>query len=122
MATKDAREQLLRHKYLVYLFVALLTVAASWALMVFSFAQAYLHLEFGRNGESHLEFAVPGEPEFDDFLTLATLVSTMSATTPAQATTRPGWKLIRINVILAFVFNSVIIAMIVSLLFSGLLG
>lgn len=106
----------------VYLALGLLTVAASWVLMVFSFAQAYLHLEFGREGVSHLGFRVPETPDFNDFLTLSALISTMAVTTPAEPKTRPGWRLLRLNVLIAFVFNSVIIAMIVSLLFGGLLG
>lgn len=106
----------------VYLALGLLTVVTSWMLMVFSFAQAYLHLELGREDATHLEFKIAGSPGFDDFLTLATLNSTMASTTPAEATTRRGWRLVRMNVIIAFVFNSVIIAMIVSLLFGGLLG
>jgi uncharacterized membrane protein len=41
---------------------------------------------------------------------------------PAEITSRRAWRIVRANVIIAFVFNSVIIAMMVSLVFGGLLS
>ncbi|KAA9394533.1 DUF1345 domain-containing protein [Kocuria coralli] len=105
----------------VYVALGLLTVTASWVLMVFSFAQAYLRLALTRDGTDHLRFHIDGPPEFSDFATLAVLVSTMAATTSAQVRTRKAWRLVRTNVLIAFVFNSVIVAMMVSLIFGGLL-
>ncbi|MCJ1709197.1 DUF1345 domain-containing protein [Microbacterium sp. VKM Ac-2923] len=61
-------------------------------------------------------------PIFADFLTFAVLVSTMAATVSARVTSRRAWTLVRLNVLFDFAFNSVIVAMMVSLLFGGLLA
>jgi len=106
----------------VYVVGALLTVASSWVLLVFSFAQSYLRLGSSADQPAHLTFSFPETARFGDYITLAVLVSTMAATVPAEVTSRRAWRLVRANVIIAFVFNSVIIAMMVSLVFGGLLG
>lgn len=106
----------------VYVILALLTVAASWVLMVFSFAQSYLRLGTGADDDAHFRFSLPGPGQFDDYVTFAVLISTMAATTAADVTSREAWRLVRTNVVIAFVFNSVIIAMMVSFLFGGLVG
>ncbi|WP_181064400.1 DUF1345 domain-containing protein [Pseudoclavibacter sp. AY1F1] len=126
----------------IFVVLGLATVAASWALMVYSFALEYLRLdstpemrgEIGvetdaaaeleaepaspRRGEIVFPFA--DEPRFGDYLTLAVLMSTMAATASAKITSRRGWRIARTNVVLAFAFNSVIVAMMVSVLFGGL--
>jgi len=106
----------------IYVGLALLTVASSWVLMVFSFAQSYLRLATGAEDGVHLKFHFPEPARFSDFLTLAALMSTMAATLPADVRSRAAWRVVRTNVIIAFVFNSVIIAMMVSLLFGRLLA
>ena len=40
----------------------------------------------------------------------------------ADVPTRAVWRLVRRNVLVAFAFNSVVVAMVVSLLFGGLAG
>jgi uncharacterized membrane protein len=106
----------------VYVAGALLTVASSWVLLVFSFAQSYLRLSAADDQHPHLTFHFAEPARFSDYLTLAMLLSTMAATVPADLTSRRAWRLVRTNVIIAFVFNSVIIAMMVSLLLGGLLA
>jgi uncharacterized membrane protein len=106
----------------VYIVAALTTVASSWVLLVFSFAQSYLRLGSALDQPAHFKFSFPETARFSDYVTLAVLVSTMAATVPAEITSRRAWRLVRANVIIAFVFNSVIIAMMVSLLFGGLLA
>ncbi|WP_291048721.1 DUF1345 domain-containing protein [Herbiconiux sp.] len=105
----------------VYIGLALLTVASSWVLMVFSFAQRYLRLGSITEG-AHFRFHFSERPRFTDYLTLAVLLSVMAATTSAEITSRAGWLSVRTNVIIAFVFNSVIIAMMVALIFGALLA
>ena len=46
----------------------------------------------------------------------------MAATVSATIRSRKAWTLVRVNVLFAFAFNSVIVAMMVSLLFGGLLA
>ena len=106
----------------IYVVAALVTVASSWVLLVFSFAQSYLRLGSEGDEQTHLRFHFPETARFGDYLTLAALLSTMAATVPADITSRGAWRLVRTNVVIAFAFNSVIIAMMVSLVFGGLLS
>lgn len=104
----------------LFVILGLLCVASSWALMVYSFALAYLRLAVGSDDDhAHISLTVEGDRRFTDYLTLAVLLSTMAATVSATFNSRRAWTLIRINVLFAFAFNSVIVAMIVSLLFGG---
>ncbi|WP_254668911.1 DUF1345 domain-containing protein [Brevibacterium sp. CS2] len=57
---------------------------------------------------------------FGDHLTMAFTMSTMASTLGARIRTRTGWRAAREHTALAFVFNTVIVAMTVSLLFGGL--
>lgn len=120
----------------VFVVLGLATVAASWALMVYAFALEYLRLDAVPDAEadqegvgnvkrgvvrrSQIVFPFEEEPRFGDYLTLAVLMSTMAATASAEITSRRGWRIARTNVVLAFAFNSVIVAMMVSVLFGGL--
>lgn len=108
----------------LYVGLGLLCVACSWALMAYSFALQYLRLDGGRraDGTRHVQMELEGEPRFADYLTLAVLVSAMAATVSAQIRSREAWSLVRVHVLLAFAFNSVVVAMMVSLLFGGLGG
>lgn len=107
----------------LFVVLGLTTVASSWALMVYSFALEYLRLERADAAdESHIELELDGDPRFSDFLTLAVLLSTMAATVSARIRSRRAWALVRVNVLFAFAFNSVIVAMMVSLLFGGLVA
>ncbi|PPH95205.1 hypothetical protein C5C56_17230 [Rathayibacter sp. AY1D1] len=99
---------------------ALLAVASSWVLMVLSVAQACLRLESRSPRRSQVRFAFEEAPHFSDDATLALLLSTMAATVSAEIRSREGWRLVRANVVIAFAFDSVVIAMTVSLLFGGL--
>lgn len=109
------------HSSWLYIGLGMLSVASSWALMVYSFALQYLRLVAGANStESHIALEVEGPTRFSDYLTLAVLVSTMAATASARIHTREAWRIVRLNVVFAFVFNTVIVAMMVSLLFGSL--
>lgn len=105
----------------IYIALALLTVASSWVLMVFSFSQTYMRLGVDADDGAHFRFHLPNHARFGDYFTLALLLSTMAAMTPAEVTSRAAWRIVRSNVIIAFVFNTVIIAVMVALLFGGLL-
>lgn len=105
----------------LYIVAALMTVASSWVLMVFAFAQSYLRLGSGGEREAHFRFHFPGTVRFGDYLNLALMLSASAATVSAEVTSRAAWNVVRTNVVVAFVFNSVIIAMMVSLVFGGVL-
>ncbi|WP_165314347.1 DUF1345 domain-containing protein [Agromyces protaetiae] len=105
----------------IFVVLALLTVASSWVLMVYSFALEYLRLaSVSDGGEAPIEPDAAGDPVFSDYLTLAILLSCMAATVSATIRSRRAWILVRVNVLFAFTFNTVIVAMTVSLLFGGL--
>lgn len=107
---------------LLYVALGLLCVACSWALMVYSFALQYLRLQAGTGGGRHITLDLDEPAQFGDYLTLAILLSTMAATVSATVRTREAWMLVRTNVLFAFTFNSVIVAMVVSLLIGGIGG
>lgn len=108
----------------LYVALGMLSVASSWALMVYSFALQYFRLdsELAEGDTRHLDLELDGETTFGDYLTLAMLLSTMAATVSAKIRSRTAWALVRANVMFAFTFNTVIVAMMVSLLFGGLLA
>ena len=106
----------------LYVALTFLTVAASWTQMMFSFALSYMRLAARTSEAEHFRFSLPGPARFPDYLTLASLVSSMAATTPAEMLSPAAWRLVRVNVLVAFGFNSVIVAMMVSLLFGGFLA
>lgn len=104
--------------------LGLANVVASWAVMVYSFALEYMRLDLGGGGSEgarKLEFDMPEEKAFGDYLTFSVLSSTMTAALPGRAVTRDGWRLVRSNVIVAFVFNSVVVATLVSMFLSYLM-
>jgi uncharacterized membrane protein len=104
-----------------YIVGTLATVAASWVLVAYAFAQRYVRLTADRSTE-HLVFRFSGRPRFMDHMTLAVMISAMAPMIPAEAGSRTAWRIIRTNVLIAFVFNSVIIAMMVTLLFGSILS
>lgn len=106
----------------IYVALALLTVMCSWILMVVAFARSYMLLVFSESQDEHMIFSINEQPRFGEFVTLALAISTMGATSPAQIVSRPGWRLFRTNGFIAFLFNTVILSMMVSLLFAGLVG
>lgn len=114
--TPEVREQPL------YIALSLLTLASSWILMVFAFAVYYERMSLSEGGEAHFRFHIEGEATIDDFVTLAVLFSTMGATAPADVRTTRAWRMVRTNVVLAFAFNSIIVAMVVSVMVGGIAG
>lgn len=108
----------------VVVLLGLATVASSWALMVYSFALDYMQVSVLQEPDEtpHVKFDFPEEPRFADYLTFSVMVSTMAVGAPAQATSQAMWRKLRSHVLLAFIFNTVIVAMMVSLLFGGLTG
>lgn len=95
------------------LFAALAMVAACWTNVVVMFTVHYARLDGNDAG-----LAFPGEPAQDltDYLYFALAVQSTFGTTDVEVRTRALRKAVAGQGALAFLFNSVIIAMIVSLL------
>ncbi|RBP62001.1 uncharacterized protein DUF1345 [Brevibacterium sanguinis] len=105
--------------------LGLLDVVVSWAVMVYSFALEFMRLDLGGGGSAHarhLDFDMREPRSFGDYLTFSVLSSTMTAALPGKAITAAGWRLVRSNVIVAFAFNSVVVATLVSMILSYLMG
>ncbi|MGO2050304.1 MAG: DUF1345 domain-containing protein, partial [Microbacterium sp.] len=106
---------------LLHVALGILCVASSWTLMVYAFALEFLRVN-AADDRVHIDLETGDDMIFGDYLTLTVLLSTMAATVSAKIRSREAWVLVRSNVLFAFVFNSVIVAMVVSLLLGGLLG
>ena len=96
--------------------LGLLTVACAWGLMVTSFALQYMRMHAA--GEP-MDFPLHEEPIFSDYMTLSVLTSTLLGHDVKFRSSR-GWKVQRRHTMLSFGFNTVILAMTISLLFGGL--
>ena len=108
----------------VIILLGLATVASSWGIMVYSFALDYMQATLLEDPDNTplIRFGFDEEPRFADYLTFSVMVSTMAFSAPAEVTSRRMWRKLRSHVLLAFIFNTVIVAMMVSLLFGGLTG
>lgn len=97
------------------LFAALAMVASSWANVVVMYAVHYARLDTAHQG---LRFAGDEPRRFVDYLYVAVAVQTTFGTTDVEICTQRFRRTTLTQSVLAFVFNSVIVAMIVSLLLS----
>lgn len=113
------------HKYPIFILLGLATVAGSWALMVYSYALDYLRIDLlhdpaDTTTPQPLKFEFGDTPGFSDYLMFSLMVSAMAVAAPARIASRQAWRVVGRNVLMAFIFNTVIVAMMVSLLFGGL--
>jgi uncharacterized membrane protein len=90
-----------------------LLVLAAWATMVVTYAADYARRQAVSPG---LEF--PGEPPtgFGDYLYLSTAVSTTFGTTDVTVRTRALRRVVTGHALIAFVFNTVVVGLLVSTL------
>ncbi|UWF77062.1 DUF1345 domain-containing protein [Microbacterium neungamense] len=98
--------------------IALGTAALSWVLMAYAFALKYFRLHAA--GE-RIEFDIDEEPGFPDFVSLAVMIAAAGALSAATPRTRAGLSAVRTQTVIGFGFNSLVVAMTVSLVV-GLLG
>ena len=108
-----------------WLVLAGVAVVGSWTFMVMVYAAEYLELDYAaRAGEREPLFRFPyaGKPLFEDYVTLALMNSVMGAALPAEPTNRLAWRKLRTNAGFAFTFNTMILAMVISVLSAQLSG
>ncbi len=96
--------------------LVLVTAATAWATMVYAFALRYFRLHAG--GEE-IVFDIRETPEFIDFVSMSVMVSSVGALSAGSPRTRAGLAVVRTHTFIAFAFNALVVAMIVSLV-SGL--
>lgn len=99
--------------YPVVAIPGVLVVVSSLAMTVTSYAVRYAREYMTAGG---LTFAGGREPVFADFLYLAVQVATTFGGSDVTITTTRARTLVSVNSILAFAFNTVVIAMLVSVL------
>lgn len=92
--------------------LVVLTVASAWATMVYAFALRYLRLDAA--GE-RITFDIDEQPRFGDFLSMGAMVSAVGAMSAGTPRTSAGLRAVRTHTLFAFVFNTFIVAMTVSL-------
>ncbi|QIK83894.1 DUF1345 domain-containing protein [Sanguibacter sp. HDW7] len=93
--------------------LVLVTVAMTWASVVYAFALRYLRLHAA--GET-IDFGLDEPPGFSEFLSMAVMVSAVGALSGGTPRTRAGLTAVRVQTIVAFAFNALVVAMAVSLM------
>lgn len=95
------------------------TVALSWLFVHTSFAKHYAHEYFGpaTNGEIRKGLIFPGgqAPDFGDFIHFALVIGVATQTADIQISAKPIRRVVTLHGVLAFVFNTVILALTINL-------
>ncbi|WP_416762382.1 DUF1345 domain-containing protein [Roseateles sp. So40a] len=106
-----------------HLLVASATLTGSWLLLPVEFGLAYASLfHCGPKAPHGLEF--PGDedaPDYIDFLYFAATVAATSQTSDVVVSSRPIRRLVLVQAVQAFVFNTVVLALTINFL-AGMLG
>lgn len=96
-----------------------ITVALSWLFVHISFAKHYAHEFFGPapSGGIRRGLIFPGneEPDFGDFAHFALVIGVAAQTADIQISGKPIRRVVTLHGILAFVFNTVILALTINL-------
>lgn len=102
-----------------------LTVALSWLFVHISFAKHYAHEYFGPapKGDIRKGLIFPGgeNPDFGDFTHFALVIGVATQTADIQISSKPIRRVVTLHGVLAFVFNTVILALTINLA-AGLFG
>lgn len=99
------------------------TVAGSWLLLPVEFGLAYASLYHRRGQSSHgLEFpGNDGPPDYGDFLYFSITVAATSQTSDVVVSSRPIRRLVLLQGLLSFIFNTGVLALSINIL-AGLLS
>lgn len=92
---------------------AAVVVAASWLVVAVSYAIEYARVDLADGG---LDFPGGGELGFRDYLYLSLAVSTTFGTTDVAVTSTAMRRLVSGHTVLAFVFNTLVVALVVAAL------
>ena len=95
------------------LVTSLLVVVTSWSMVVYAFAIAYLRLDADSGG---LDFPGGDRPVWSDYVYLAVQVNATFSSSDVDVTTPAARRLVTTHTLLAFVFNTIIVALLVSAL------
>lgn len=117
-----AREATGTEKY-THIALAATTIATSWAFTQIMFALHYAHdyyLAEDRGMPSGLDFPGGHAPDYGDFLYFACVIGTSGQTADVSFTSRAMRRIGTVHCVLAFVFNTTILALTINIA-SGLL-
>lgn len=95
--------------------VSLLVVITAWTMIVYAFAVGYLRADVTQGG---LEFPETTDAVWADYFYLAVQVSTTFSSSDVTVSTTAMRKLVTLHTLIAFVFNTLIVALFVSALIS----
>lgn len=105
-----------KNVHVAFVFV---TVALSWLFVHTSFAKHYAHEFFGPDGAGGIRGGLifPGgeEPDFGDFTHFALVIGVAAQTADIQISAKPIRHVVTLHGVLAFVFNTVILALTINL-------
>ncbi|MBV8037549.1 DUF1345 domain-containing protein [Roseateles sp.] len=106
-----------------YLLLVLATVCGSWLLLPVEFALAYASL-YHRPGQAALGLQFPGDdgpPDYGDFLYFSITLAATSQTSDVGVSSRPMRRLVLVQTLLAFTFNTGVLALVINIL-AGLIS
>ncbi|MEQ1492576.1 MAG: DUF1345 domain-containing protein, partial [Terricaulis sp.] len=95
------------------------TVALSWLFVHTSFAKHYAHEFYGPGDDGGIRQGLifPGcdDPDFADFFHFAIVIGVASQTADIQISAKPIRRIVTLHGVLAFLFNTVILALAINL-------
>ncbi|CAM3959060.1 DUF1345 domain-containing protein [Roseateles saccharophilus] len=106
-----------------YLLLVAATVCGSWLLLPVEFALAYASL-YHRPGQATPGLQFPGDdgpPDYGDFLYFSITLAATSQTSDVGISSRPMRRLVLLQTLLAFAFNTGVLALAINIL-AGLLN
>ena len=106
-----------------YLLLVLATVCGSWLLLPVEFALAYASL-YHRPGQTAPGLLFPGDdgpPDYGDFLYFSITLAATAQTSDVGIGSRPMRRLVLVQTLLAFAFNTGVLALAINIL-AGLLS
>lgn len=98
--------------------LATLTIVSSWCFVHLMFALHYAHdyyLDLGRGGDGGLRFPGDTLPDYIDFLYLACVIGTSGQTADVSFSSRPIRRLGLIHCLLAYTFNTTVLALTINI-------
>ena len=95
------------------------TVTLSWLFVHTTFAKHYAHEYFGPAGHGDIRkgllFPGEGDPDFADFVHFALVIGVANQTADIQITAKAIRRIVTLHGVVAFVFNTVILALTINL-------
>ena len=106
--------------------LSVVTIVLSWFLIQLVFALRYAHEFFSPQNSGQpkggLNFGEPGEPDFWDFLHFSIVLGAAAQTADIMFTTRPMRRIGTLHTLVAFGFNTAILATLINVLLNVLPG